>query len=230
MIKKKIAAVILAALSLMSAFAFSACGEEPAETETSGLSGIFTHSEAIKKDTANQDLRIYNRADATDNNLYCTVYPLNTVNGSKVCYGIDQRLKLKRDFTYNYQYTITLTNSEEWGKDFSSVSVQIVGTFTYQTTDGANYQVALQNPTEGTQTIYGANVSGEANIYAWMLSSAAGKILDVAYELSLDASFEYNRYICGRSVSVSKLEKSVADDLYYRDIMNDIAPYCSYTV
>ncbi len=229
MTKQRIAAMILAALSLASAFALSACGEEAPQTETSALSGTFTHSEAIKKDAANQDLRIYNQASAADNNLYCTVYPLNTVNGSKVCYSVDQRLKLKRDFTYNYQYTITLTNSEEWGKDFSSISVQIVGTFTYQTTDGVNYQVTLQNPAEGTQTIYGASVSGEANIYAWTLNSTAGKIVDIAYELSLDASFKYDRYTCGRSVSVSKLEKSVGDDVYYRDIMNDIAPYCSYT-
>ena len=224
--KKFILSILSLILALPLLFSFAACEEE---AETSSLIGSFTYSDAIKTNEADGDLRIYgNESEATDGNMFVTKYPFNTITSAKVCYTVDQRLRLKRDFTYNYQYTITLTNGEEWGKDCAQIAVQISGTFTYASIDGDYYEVTLNDPTEGTQTVYGSTVGIEGSIYAWNLNTAESYVIDVAHELSLNADYEYNRYLKGRVLTVVKSDKEVYDDIYFRDIMNDIAPYSDY--
>jgi hypothetical protein len=208
------------------------------EEETSvraGVTGTFTSSVTVQENTktaedADTALRVYgDKGKATDGNMYVTAYPLNTVDGAKIQYKYEQRLKLKKDFSYSYQYTITLTNGEEWGKDFATMSVQMNGTFTYEESDSSEYTVTLGNPVAGTQTISGITVTGEGNIFAWTANNAPTYTLNIESELSADENYRFDRYLAGRTVKVDKTEKSVEDDLFYADILDDIAPYSDYT-
>lgn len=199
----------------------------------SSLTGTFTKDKAIKTNSLGEDLRIYNNLDSISNNdMYTSsVYPLNTVNGTKVSYSYSQSLRLKRDYTYEYSYIITLTNSEEWGKDFASLEVDMKGIFEEPiSSDELNYSVKLLDPTEGTMKIYGCTISGEGSIFAWSKNTAATYSLDIGYELLLNSEYDYNRFIEGRLVTCIKGEDRILeDDIYYHDILNDIAPYCDYT-
>lgn len=225
--KKFIAKLFTIICILTLALTFVACDDKT--ENTSGLIGSFTYSEAIKTNDAGEDLRIYSsEADATNGNMFVTAYPFNTITSAKICYTVDQRLRLKRDFSYNYQYTITLTNAEEWGKDCAQISVVMSGTFTYSGVDGDYYDVVLSNPTQGTFTVYGSTINGEGSIYSWNLNSSPSFIIDVETELKLDKNYQFNRYLAGRTVSVSKVDKEIYDNLFFRDIVNDIAPYSDY--
>jgi len=229
--KKLLIFILSFALLSLCLFGGMGCNDNDDKKPTSSLTGTYTSLEAIKKNSLNEELRIYGKeSDATGGNLYCSSYPFNTVNGSRVCYTADQRLKLKRDFTYNYQYSIKLTNSEDWGKDFATISVQMSGTFSYRSSDTIDdYEVTLENPTQGTLSIFGCTVTGESNIYAWTIKSSASYVLNIEYELSLNPEMLFNRYIKGRTVMVNKPDKELTDDIFFADVMNDIAVYSDYT-
>ena len=205
-------------------------------TEKSGLIGTFTYSDSVRTCNIVSDnefesaLRLYgSEAAATNGNLWCDVYPFNGIQGSRVSYAYDQRLQLKRDFTYIYQYTITLTNSEDWGKEFARMTIVMEGKYTYQENGSGIFSVMLSNPYAGTQTVYGSTATSSSNIYDWTINSSATYVENVAAELAANADYQYNRYLIGRNLTVNKEEKSVLDDIFYRDIMNDIAQYSDYT-
>lgn len=231
---KKVLLVILAAVMCIG---LAACGgnEDTQPTEKSGLIGTFTYSDSISKseivgDEWESALRMYGSEEAAEGgNMYCTVPPFDTIGGSRVRYTYDQRLRLKRDFTYSYQYNITLNNAEDWGNDFARVTVAIEGVFSYVLNEDDTYTVYLEDPTAGIFTIYGITAIRPGDIFGWTINSAATYVEDVASELARDAGYSYNRYLIGRSVTVEKTEKIVTDDIFFRDIMNDIAYYCDYT-
>ena len=128
--------IILSSLVLML-LSLSSCNKNDNSSSSvtnddySILTGTYTFDKAIKKDKNDQDLRLYNTLkEAKDGNMFTSdYYPLNTVNNTKVCYAYQQSLQFKRDYTYHYEYSITLTNSEEWGKDFATIKVIMEGTF-----------------------------------------------------------------------------------------------------
>lgn len=232
---KKIFCVIIAAAFALALAACSKGDNAPAAAK-SGLIGTFTYSDSIltcddlNDDGNKKELRMYNSEErAVGGNMYCTVAPFNTIDGSRVSYVYDQRLRLKRDYTYAYQYNITLHNNEDWGNDFARLSVSIEGTFVYELVGGSEYAVRLNDPTIGTLTVYGATAIRPNDIYGWSVSSSPTYIEDVAAELERDANYIYNRFLAGRNVRVNKDEKALYDDIFYRDIMNDIAPYSDYT-
>lgn len=212
-------------------------GNENISSETSieysSLIGTFTYDEVVKQNEIGEDLRIYSSLEDTINgDMYTSsLYPLNSVNGTKVSYGYNQSLRLTRNYTYEYSYTITLTNSEEWGKDFAAIEVNMEGTFDYITADDVNYTVTLSNPSTGTMSIYGAAISGLGSIFSWTKNNTAGYVLDLEKELKANPQYTYNRYMKERTVQCFKGEDRVlTDNIYYFDILNDIAPYCSYSI
>lgn len=221
---------------LFISFSLSGCGEQTStssqEIEYSKLTGTYTFDDSFNKDSLGNDLRIYNKIeDAVNNNLFTSnYYPLNTVNGTKITYSYSQSLKLKRDYTYLYEYTITLTNGEEWGKDFASINVLMNGTFAYTSDDNINYLVDLSNPISGNMELYGFNINGEGSVFNWTLSLVSNFEIDIEYELSLNEEYSYNRFIKGRTVTCIKTEEDriLSDNIFYYDILNDIAPYCDY--
>lgn len=234
---KKLLSIFLAVLIAVALFTFVGCkGDNNEPTEKSGLIGTFTYSDSIRTNNVASDdpfesaLRIYgSEAAATNGNLWCDVYPFNGIQGSRVSYTYDQRLQLKRDFTYIYQYTITLTNSEDWGNDFARINVVMEGKYNYQDNGSGTFTVTLNNPYAGTQTVYGSTATSLSNIYDWKINSSATYVENVASELAADPDYAYNRYLTGRRLTVNKEEKSVSDNVFYCDIMNDIAQYSDYT-
>lgn len=235
---KKLLSIILVVLIATALVIFVGCNDEQTTepTEKSGLIGTFTYSESIRTSNVasgnefDRALRLYgSEQDAVNGNLWCDVYPFNGIQGSRVSYTYDQRLQLKRDFTYIYQYTITLTNSEDWGNDFARMNVVMEGKYTYQDNGSGEFSVTLDNPYAGTQTVYGSTSSSSSNIYGWSINSTATYVENVETELATNSDYQYNRYLTGRRVAVNKEEKSVFDDIFYRDIMNDIAVYSDYT-
>lgn len=228
--------ILLIAVFAMAVFVGCTEDENYVPTEKSGLIGTFTYSESIRTNDIVSDnafesaLRLYGSEEAAkDGNLWCDVYPFDSIQGSRVSYTYDQRLQLKRDFTYIYQYTITLTNSEDWGNDFARINVVMQGKFAYAESGAGNYTVLIGDPYAGTQTVYGATAVRLGDVYGWTINSSATYVEDVAAELALDEYYAYNRYLIGRELTVNKDEKSVSDNIFFRDIMNDIALYSDYT-
>lgn len=211
------------------------CGEETVEAERSKLIGTFTNAETVRTNALasaeGNELRLRGDKEAADENgdLYCTVYPFDTIDAPRVSYAFEQRLRLKRDYTYSYQYTITLTNSEDWGNDFARISVTAEGVFNYTAGPDGSYTVLLLSPTEGNFTVYGATASRPGDIYGWTINSSPNYIEDVQAELASDPDYAYNRYLCGRAVKVWRENKTMEDDIFFRDVMDDVAPYCDYT-
>lgn len=217
-------------LAVCAAGAVAACA--PAEDgPRSRLIGTFTDSDTISSNAAGGDLCLYgSEAGAENGDLYCTVAPFDALDGVRVRYSYEQRLKLKRDYTYYYQYSITLYNAGDAGKDFAQISVVAEGTFSYEEADetGNRYAVTLQDPTSGMFTVVGATAQFE-DIYGWVKQSSPAYVVDIAAELMRSGDAAYNRYTRGRSVVVMKEEKLLLDDIFYRDVLNDIAPYSDYT-
>ncbi len=258
--KKRLLALLIALTLACTGAALAACAKEE-EPPRSGLTGTFNYNEILRtnkvfneKTGEYEAMKLWGGAGRAqkaeqDGDLYCTVYPFDRfgsgVDGAAiVSYGVTQRLRLVRDFTYTYRYTIELKNAQSEGLVFAQIVVSFSGTFTY--TDPAeeqgSYEVTLSDPTAGTLSIYGATVSREpiapTDLYFWTMNGAPSYVLDVADEIRRDPAFEPNRYLKGRTVHVkrggpqedgSTTESVVTDDIFYQDIMNDIAPYCNYT-
>lgn len=236
--------IILSSLVLML-LSLSSCNKKDNSNSTSNedysiLTGTYTFDKAIKKDKNNQDLRLYNTINDAQNgeNMFTSnYYPLNTVNNTKVCYAYQQSLQFKRDYTYHYEYSITLTNSEEWGKDFATIKVIMEGTFVPTLLEEdlesgvRKFEAILNDPISGSETIYGMTIVGEGSLFAWNLNSAATYELDIALALNENKDFAYNRLIKGRTVEVLRGEERIlTDNIYYYDILKDIAPYSDYKI
>lgn len=163
--------------------------------------------------------------------LCSTEYPFSTINGRGILYSYSQTLTLKRDFSYIYTYSIALTaHEDEWGKEVANISLTLNGTFSFEDEgDGENYTVILSDPESGTEAFTAPTVVGEKYISNWTPSVTESFRRDIAYERSLSSDFVYDRYTRGRKVRVDRSEKSLSDDVYFTDIMNDLAPYSDYT-
>lgn len=213
----------------LSVTLFVACGgNKQPDVEQSALRGTFTYSETI-----NQGLKVTNKlpGDIEVNNkqyLFSNVYPINYGNeGMAIAYGIDQRLKLNRDFTYNYDYTILISNPRDWGGTNARLVVSISGTFVYAEGANANeYSVLLSNPTGGTEQLFGATFTSQDN-YGWSMHSQPDLTLDYSL-LSRLANYQYDEYVCSRVVTVNKTTKLLTDNVFYPEILNYIALYSTY--
>lgn len=208
--------------------AFSACASNEETVDVSELRGTFTYNETI-----NQGLSVTNKApeDITVNNkqyLFSNVYPINYGNeGMAIAYGIDQRLKLNRDYTYLYEYSVLISNPRDWGGNCARLAVSITGTFEFaQGAVASEYSVLLSDPTGGSQQVFGMTITSPDN-YGWSMHSQPDLALDYTV-LSRLENYQYDEYVCSRVVSVNKSTKTLTDDVFYSEILNYIALYSTY--
>lgn len=208
--------------------ALTACGSKEKTGDVSELRGTFTYNETI-----NQGLSVTNKTpdDFADNNkryLFANVYPISYGNeGMAVAYGIDQRLKLNRDYTYLYEYSILISNPRDWGGNCARLAVSITGTFEFaQASDTSEYSVLLSNPTGGSQQVFGMTITSPDS-YGWSMHSQPDLSLDYSVLSKLE-NYWYDEYVCSRVVTVNKSTKILTDDVFYPDILNYIALYSTY--
>ncbi len=213
------------------------CGGGEDTTEKSKLSGTYTYSEAIGADKSlYMTTSLFNAKDQVRKYLITTVYPMRMhtdlnndgTEDQTLCYTIDQRLKLNKDYTYIYEYTILISNPNDWGGKVAQVAVNMSGTFTYleDTSEDGIYKAYLSNPTAGTQEIYSFDVVGSGS-YGYSIHTAPDMVIDLGYLATL-SHYDFDKYTCGREVVVNKTEKSVIDDVFFYDVLDYVAPYCRY--
>lgn len=219
-----IAALVAASLGVTL---LAACNNQSDAGDESALRGTFTY-----KETINEGLSTTNKTPAevevNDRQyLFSNVYPINYGNeGTPIAYGIDQRLKLNRDYTYKYDYTILISNPRDWGGSCARLVISITGTFTFSVADEDKYSVLLSDPTGGTQTLYGATITSPDN-YNWAMHSQPDLSLDYSL-LSQREGYVYNEYVRSRVVAVDRTTKVLTDDVFYPEILNYIALYSTY--
>ncbi len=218
-------------------FVFSSCSSKVSEEEEkkSGLSGTFTFNEAFdakfkKEIQIDEDVNHY---------LYCHLYPQRDMEvggeNDKILYQLDQRLKLNRDSTYRYEYSIIIGSSGDWGNpEILKILVDITGTFTYKVIDEEkkSYAVYLNSPTGGTEERYGATLYNPAVLRSWGMHSSPDYVLDFS-TLSKLENYNYDPYVAGHWVYAKKAiteEESnlLEDNRYFPYILDDLGPFCTY--
>lgn len=226
--KRKLSIFAILMIATLALTLLVACDSGKGDEQQSALRGTFTYSETI-----NQGLSVTNKlpSEIDVNNkqyLFSNVYPINYGNeGMAIAYGIDQRLKLNRDYTYSYDYTILISNPRDWGGSNARLVVSIRGTFEYAEGGNASkYSVLLSNPTSGTQQLFGATITSQDN-YGWSMHSQPDLTLDYSV-LSKLANYQFDQYVCSRVVTVDKATKTLSDDVFYPEILNYIATYSTY--
>lgn len=228
--------VIVAVALALFGFAFVACDKKDDDGKKdsgkrSELIGLFESNES-KNVTLTNDIELVGEPDENGNTYIYTssVYPLNTVTDIGARYTPYQRLRLKRDYSYEYSVSITVRIvSQSANVDLAKLEATAYGTFEYVETGDEKYSVTLSDPVRGEESIYGAFITGEGNVYSWKLSSSASYKLDLASVAENEA--EFDRYVKGRTVSVERTdgERVLHSDMLYTDFMNDVAPYYSYS-
>ena len=211
-----------------AALGFTACGEKSSEAPKSELYGTFTCQETLG--LGNTKLQITNDGSKVITNreyIYSTVYPLNYgCEGTNISYNMDQRLKLNRDYSYKYDYTITLSNPGDWGSNFARLVVSVTGTFDYRSAESGKFNVLLSNPTGGTQTLYASSI-GSQFIYNWSMHSQPDMVTDYS-AAALVEGYKYDQYACARMTVVDKTDKTLKDNIFYTDILDYISHYSTY--
>lgn len=215
---------------LLLLLALTSCGSKNGTTKarTSDLKGTFTYNEAINTQ--------YKRNVDDGNYLYCSIYPqTGIVDGEKFLYQIDQRLKLNKDYSYNYEYSITLGNPGDWGNlQLAMLHINISGTFTYTKDKNSEnkFIVNLSNPTSGIEEIYGTYLNNPTSYWQWEMHEEPDYVLDFS-SLSKIENYSYDEYSCGRKVIVSKAssqeeKNTIEDNLFFRYILETFAHFSTY--
>lgn len=219
-------------LSIISISLFTGCNSnnenKSSETINSELRGTFTNKE---------DIETQFKSKITDGDyLYSTLYPTTfMVEDQVILYRIDQRLKLNKNFTYNYEYSIILGNPGGWGNlEVAKLYVNISGSFTYKKMDKEpnSYIVNLSNPTSGKEEIYGSYLYNTQYLSSWVMHTAPDLVLNFD-ELLTTENYQFDDYVKGRSLIVTKAIDSndnnkVEDDVFYPFIIDDLAKYSTY--
>lgn len=198
------------------------------ETQKSDLRGTFVNNEVI-------DAK-YKKQIQDGNYLYSTLYPqsifLNDDQG--IAYRIDQRLKLNKDFTYNYEYSIVLGSSDAWGSlEVSKVYVNISGTFKFKNYQKENeFIVYLSNPTSGREEFYGCYLRNVASFKDNEIHPEADYVLNFD-SLSEIENYQFDKYVKQRTVLVRKAvleneDNSIEDNIFFSDILDDLGHFNTY--
>lgn len=231
--KKIFKTIILVVLLVVMSLSLFACGEDDSvEVKKSALKSTYTYSNTIGADkTLVLTDSLFLAKDQPGKYLLTTVWPMrqDATNGTnQFSYKMDQRLKLKDDFMYIYDYTIEIKNPNDWGGRVGYVSVQMIGTFTYidDTNEDGIYQVKLSNPTAGKQEIFSFDVTGSGS-YGYSMHQKPDAVFDLGFLATLD-HYAFDKYTCGREVFVNQLEKSLDDNVFFYDIMDLLSIYCKY--
>lgn len=198
------------------------------ETQKSDLRGTFVNNEVI-------DAK-FKKQIQDGNYLYSTLYPqsifLNDDQG--IAYRIDQRLKLNKDFTYNYEYSIVLGSSDAWGSlEVSKVYVNINGTFNFKNYQKENeFIVYLSNPTSGREEFYGCYLRNFASFKDNEIHPEADYVLNFD-SLSKLENYQFDKYVKQRTVLVRKAvleneDNSIEDNIFFSDILDDLGHFNTY--
>lgn len=198
------------------------------ETQKSDLRGTFVNNEVI-------DAK-YKKQIQDGNYLYSTLYPqsifLNDDQG--IAYRIDQRLKINKDFTYNYEYSIVLGSSDAWGSlEVSKVYVNISGTFKFKNYQKENeFIVYLSNPTSGREEFYGCYLRNVASFKDNEIHPEADYVLNFD-SLSEIENYQFDKYVKQRTVLVRKAvleneDNSIEDNIFFSDILDDLGHFNTY--
>ena len=227
--KKTLISLTAATASLVLASSLVACGgNKGGEEKRSELIGSFESAQSSDV-TLTNDKSLVGASDGS--HIYTSsVYPLNTVESVGVRYASYQKLRLRRDYTYEYTLEIMVRMvSSQANVDLAKLEASVKGDFEYKQNSGENYTVTLSDPTSGDEKRYGSYIVGENNIYGWKMSSAPNYKFTVS-GAQADGDPEYDRYIRGKTVGVEKrgTERVLYSDMFFSDIFDDIAPYCSY--
>lgn len=223
--RSKLLFVIFAAA--ISAAALCACTDDkPQESAKSGLTGTYTYQETLGVTEADAVRITHDENNASNRTISSTVYPINSgLEGARVSYNMDQRLKLKRDYTYEYEYSVVLGNPGDWGQRFASFTVSIGGTFTYEKISDELYTVELSDPVRGTQSGRSYRVTG-GGIYG--LAMHDGDDFSIDYEAISNAGMGYDKYVRGRTVTVNKTDNVLTDDIFFPDLLDYLSAYGTY--
>ncbi len=214
-----------------------ACGNAPEASKTTNkvLSGTFNYKEEIGAD---KSLKMTDElVKAREHNkkyLVTSFYPMrgHAVNDDQaICYTVTQRLKLKRDYTYEYDVSILLSSPNDWGGQTAEINVLMYGDFTYveDTNEDRIYTVSISNPTAGTQSITGFDVTG-SHINNYAKHGSPDMVIDLGYLATLP-NYSFDKYTTGRTVIVNKnkgVENNLTDDMFFFDVLDYVAPYCGY--
>lgn len=213
----------------MLAASLVACGgKKGGEERRSELIGSFESSQSRDVTLTNDKALV----GAADDCIYTSdVYPLCTVESVGVRYTSYQKLRLRRDHTYEYTLEIMVRMvSSQANVDLAKLEASVKGTFEYKQNSGENYTVTVSDPISGDEKRYGSYITGENNIHGWKMSSAPNYKYTVSGAEADAEDFEFDRYIAGKTVGVEKqgTERILYSDMFFGDFLDDIAPYCSY--
>ena len=206
---------------------FSCNSNTPISDKTSDLKGVFVNNEVIDAKFKKQYQDGYY--------LYSTLYPqsINMVDDQAIAYRIDQRLKLNKDYTYNYEYSIVLGSSDAWGSlQVSKINVLMNGIFNYKEKEENKYIVNLSNPISGNEQMYGCYLKNFSSFKENEIHPEADYVLDFS-ALSKIEDYQFDKYACSRSVLVNiaqeeKEDNLVEDNLFFSSILDDLGHFNTY--
>jgi len=236
---KSLLATVLAVITLLSMTFLFSCGvKNKEENDVSKLRGTFTFSQTYGQDksltiTTNPELAA---SEFKYQYLLVSGWPQRQIADNTgyncVSYAIDQRLKLSKDFTYYYEYSIKLANPLDWGGTVANITVSMGGTFTYLENEDStkkDFTVKLSNPTSGTHTVYSARLNNASSIYNWNIHGEPDLVEDLGYLATLPDN-NFDKYTCGRTVKVRNEtdNKVLTDDIFFVDILQDLGKYFNY--
>lgn len=204
----------------------AACGPQEEPVTYSELRGTFKNEEYNVSKT-------YKKTTQDDEQyLFAMSYPFFLLDdNTQFYYSSEQKLSLKKDFTYRYEYNISLSNSGY--QEIARIEVDMSGTFTYEllNDDLQTYYVSLSNPYAGKESIYSPLVVGTSNPIYWSVHESPDVVIDIA-ECVNDPYFAYDKYIQTRKVIVTKKIaetdfNKVEDRLFNNFIIDDLCKYCT---
>jgi hypothetical protein len=202
---------LVVALSLI-VYGLSLFGCNTAETKKSEISGFYTFKQTIS------NLSVKHNVQNSGTYLLANKAPYDWGLEDKELtyqYSDNHSLRMKKNYTYVYEYTVSLSAEYSWGTyAMGSISVNCAGTYAYRTQPDGTYVAILDTPTDGElsckswrveQASWGFNVSkyGGYNPHEDTDYSVSLTVFD-----NLETS-EISEYVCGLSFL---LKKSVLED------------------
>lgn len=227
--KKRFILLPVTLASMCLCIPLTACGGDGEQAkDESGLYGTFTYQYTVGAKAGELTITHDINAVSGREKLYSSVFPMDSGReGNAISYNMDQRLKLNRDYTYKYDWTILLSNPGDWGGYVARVTASISGTFSYVPTlvDG-KYSVLLDAPIDGTLSVIASSVSYD-NGGLGRIHNNPDYVIDYAVVSTLP-DYEYDKYVAARVVAVDKPQKSITDDIFFADLLDFITPYSTY--